>query len=66
MSFYIINEIAKRENIPLRTLQKRAEVLGFEKKANTYFLSEEQVEKLLDPSLHKRGKRAKKKEPPLS
>lgn len=64
MKLFTIQDLSKTYEMPEITLKKRAVALGFEKVGKQWIFTEEQVKRLLDPSLHKRGKRAKKKQSP--
>lgn len=62
MKLYTIQDLSKTYEMPEITLKKRAVSLGFEKIGKQWIFTEEQVKKILDPSLHKRGKRARKED----
>lgn len=53
-------QIAKETGISKHTLLGRAKVLNIPKLGKTYIINEQDEKRLLDPTLHKVGKRAKK------
>lgn len=61
LEYIRISDISKQTGISSRTLNARARSLGFEKTGNAYFLKEEEMKKLLDEDLHKRGNKGSRK-----
>lgn len=55
-----ITQISEETGIKIITLQTRAKVLNIPKLGNTYIINEQDEKRLLNPTLHKVGKRAKK------